>query len=233
VGAPKAHAIGACPTLVQGTDFTTFSDLQTLFTAQRFCDEGSMTVDFTSDFTWPDDASLTWDGQDHQPLLLRGTGPNTPTVTGYKAAVIVNNSDGGLTVSNLTIKKGDVGQDNAIFGSVGNVVLNNATVLGRAGEANGRAIRTGDGDVSITNSTIKDNNTGSGAGVSVDGAHSNNQLHDQQQPSDFPRRRRDLRGNWNGDDSEFDNQRELSKPRQRRRNLPVRRRINRGDELDD
>ncbi|MGA9148742.1 MAG: right-handed parallel beta-helix repeat-containing protein [Candidatus Nanopelagicales bacterium] len=172
VGAPKAHAIGACPTLVQGTDFTTFSDLQTLFTAQRFCDEGSMTVDFTSDFTWPDDASLTWDGQDHQPLLLRGTGPNTPTVTGYKAAVIVNNSDGGLTVSNLTIKKGDVGQDNAIFGSVGNVVLNNATVLGRAGEANGRAIRTGDGDVSITNSTIKDNNTGSGAGVSVDGAHS-------------------------------------------------------------
>ena len=102
VGAPKAHAIGACPTLVQGTDFTTFSDLQTLFTAQRFCDEGSMTVDFTSDFTWPDDASLTWDGQDHQPLLLRGTGPNTPTVTGYKAAVIVNNSDGGLTVSNLT-----------------------------------------------------------------------------------------------------------------------------------
>ena len=121
VSTSPALAIGPCPTLVQGTDFTTFSDLQTLLTDKRFCDEGSMTVDFTSDFSWTDDNVIIWDGQDHQPLVLRGTGPNTPTITGYKAAVIENHSDGGLSVSNLTIKKGDVGSDNAIFGSNGNV----------------------------------------------------------------------------------------------------------------
>ena len=115
VSTSPALAIGPCPTLVQGTDFTTFSDLQTLLTDKRFCDEGSMTVDFTSDFSWTDDNVIIWDGQDHQPLVLRGTGPNTPTITGYKAAVIENHSDGGLSVSNLTIKKGDVGSDNAIF----------------------------------------------------------------------------------------------------------------------
>ena len=102
-----------------------------------------MTVDFTSDFSWTDDNVIIWDGQDHQPLVLRGTGPNTPTITGYKAAVIENHSDGGLSVSNLTIKKGDVGSDNAIFGSNGNVALNNTTVLGRVGEDNGRAIPRG------------------------------------------------------------------------------------------
>lgn len=172
VSTSPALAIGPCPTLVQGTDFTTFSDLQTLLTDKRFCDEGSMTVDFTSDFSWTDDNVIIWDGQDHQPLVLRGTGPNTPTITGYKAAVIENHSDGGLSVSNLTIKKGDVGSDNAIFGSNGNVALNNTTVLGRVGEDNGRAIRAGNGDVSITNSTIQDNETGAGAGISVGGAHS-------------------------------------------------------------
>ena len=69
-----------------------------------------MTVDFTSDFSWTDDNVIIWDGRTISLSYCVGTGPNTPTITGYKAAVIETTQMAASLFPTRQSRKGMSGQ---------------------------------------------------------------------------------------------------------------------------